>query len=273
VVEITGDPDDPKRSKRISETWARQQIEKYGRDNPWVLVNVFGKFPPASLNTLLGPDEVQSAMKRHLKDNEYEFAQKRLGVDVARFGDDRTVIFPRQGRAAFRPVELRGMGAMDVASRVAQAKAKWGSELELIDGTGGYGGGVVDAMRVSGLRPVEVQFAGKPVDARYLNKRAEMWFLMAEWIKGGAALPNIPELLRELTAPTYTFTANGKFMLEPKEKIKERLQFSPDMADALALTFGMPEQPAAEAAPWRPSQGKVTTDYDPQEAAFGRQAD
>jgi putative ABC transport system substrate-binding protein len=57
LVEITADPDDPRRSARVSAEWAREQIEKYGRDNPWVLVNVFGSFPPHSLDTLIGPDE------------------------------------------------------------------------------------------------------------------------------------------------------------------------------------------------------------------------
>ena len=64
LTEITGDPDDPRRATRISAQWAREQIEKYGRDNPWVLVNVFGRFPPSSLDTLIGPDECAEATKR-----------------------------------------------------------------------------------------------------------------------------------------------------------------------------------------------------------------
>ena len=64
VTEITSDPDDPKRTPRVSVEWAREQIEEYGRDSPWVLVNVFGRFPPASINALIGPDEVRDAMRR-----------------------------------------------------------------------------------------------------------------------------------------------------------------------------------------------------------------
>jgi phage terminase large subunit len=64
VIEITADPDDPKRTTRVSVEHARQQIATYGRDNPWVKVRVFGEFPPASLNALIGPDEVSAAMKR-----------------------------------------------------------------------------------------------------------------------------------------------------------------------------------------------------------------
>lgn len=245
LTEITGDPDDPRRAPRISIQWAKEQIEKYGRDNPWVLVNVFGKFPPSSLNTLLGPDEVSQAMKRNVPETSYEHSQKRLGVDVARFGDDRTVLFPRQGLQAFQPVEMRGARTNEIAARVALAKRNWDSEMEFIDDTGGWGAGVIDSMIQAGLSPQPINFAGKSIDPRYMNKRAEMWFEMADWVKRGGSLPNIPELARELTTPTYTFQ-NGKFRLEEKDQIKERLGFSPDYADALALTFALPEMPGQQ---------------------------
>ena len=122
LTEITADPDDPKRTPRVSVEWARQQIEKFGRDNPWVLVNVFGKFPPGSLNSLLGPDEVNACLGRHLVEDTYRHAAKVIGVDVARFGDDRTVLFPRQGPAAFAPVIMRGARTEQIAGRVAAAR-------------------------------------------------------------------------------------------------------------------------------------------------------
>lgn len=263
VVIITGDPDDPNRSPRIDINWAREQIKAYGRDNPWVMSSILGKFPPASINTLLGPDEVAVAMGRHLRQDVYEFSQKRLGVDVARFGDDRTVIFPRQGLAAFKPAEMRGARTNDIAARVAAAKFTWKSEMELVDGTGGYGAGVIDALLQSGHSPIEVQFSGKAIDPRYLNKRAEMWFEMADWVKRGGALPSIPELQKELVAPTYTFVG-GKFQLESKDQIKSRLKFSPDMADALALTFALPEMPAMSNHPlMQQMAGKLISEYDP----------
>jgi hypothetical protein len=132
----------------------------------------------------------------------------------------------------------------------------------MVDGTGGYGSGVIDAMIQGGHTPLEVQFAGSPIDPRYLNKRAEMWFLMAEWVKRGGALPNIPELAKELTAPTYTFR-NGKLQLEAKEQIKERLGYSPDMADALCLTFALPELPAQNMGLPGQGPGKLHFDFDP----------
>jgi len=227
VIKITSDPDDPKRSPRVDIEYAREQIKLYGRENPWVKSYILGEFPDTALNTLLGPDEVEAAMGKHLREDQYSFAQKRLGIDCARFGSDDTVIFPRQGLASFKPVVMKNARSNEIAARVAAAKYKWGSELELVDGTGGFGSGVIDSLIQAGHSPVEVQFSGKAVDSRYANKRAEMWFLMSEWIKRGGALPRDAQLARELTAPTYTFQ-NGKFLLEPKEQIKKRLGFSPD---------------------------------------------
>ena len=241
VVEITSDPDNPKRTPRVSIKWAREQIEKYGRDNPWVLVNVFGTFPPNSLNTLLGVDEVNQAMQRDVDSSQDKICRK-LGVDVARFGDDKTIIFPRQGLIAFMPIEMRNARTNEIAARITEVKDKWKTDGVYIDDTGGYGGGVCDSLVQSGYSPNPINMSGKASDSRYHNKRAEMWFRMAEWIKSGGALPNTPEIVGELTAPTYTFQ-NGKFLIEPKDQIKSRLGRSPDLADALSLTFASRDYP------------------------------
>lgn len=268
LTEITSDPDNPKRSPRVSVQWAREQIEKFGADNPWVLVNVYGKFPPASLNSLLGPDEVSAAMARHLTQDKYEFSQKRIGVDCARFGSDASIIFPRQGLAAFKFIELRGARSHEIAARVLQEKSRFGSEMEFIDGTGGFGSGVVDSLIQAGQSPQEIHFSGKAIDSRYLNKRAEMWFLMAEWIKRGGALPNDPQLAKELTCATYTFQ-NGKFRIEEKEQMTARLGFSTDRADALCLTFALPEMPASFSIPGMQSKPSFTKhEYDPFETNY-----
>jgi hypothetical protein len=263
VIRITGDPDDPERSPRIDIDWARKQIETYGRDDPWVMSYILGRFPETSINTLLSVDEIEDAMERHLHEPEYNWSQKRLGVDVARFGLDSTIIFPRQGLRAFNYVEMRKARSTDIAARVMKAKISWGSELELVDGTGGYGSGVVDALIQTGQAPIEVQFAGKATDPRYYNKRAEMWFNMADWVKRGGVLPRCPILKKELAAPTYSFK-NGKFILESKDQIKERLGFSPDRADGLGLTFALDDMPAADSAmSLLNNYHKVDTDFDP----------
>lgn len=267
IITITADPDDPHRTSRVDINHAREMIEKYGKDNAWVMATILGLFPPGGLNSLLSLDEVESAMKRKLAKETYTFAQKRLGIDVARFGDDRTIIFPRQGLQAFNFVEMRNARSNDIAARVIYAKQKWSSEVEFVDGTGGYGSGVIDSMIQGGYSPLEIHFSGKAIDPRYFNKRSEMWFSVAEWIKRGGCLPHNDKLIQELIAPTYTFK-NGKMLLEPKAQIKDRLGYSPDIADALCLTFAHPDTPGrTELDYYKERFGKqnarVLSEYDP----------
>lgn len=239
VIEITGDPDDPKRSKRISVEWARQQIIKYGRDNPWVLVNVFGKFPPSSINALLGPDEVQAAMDRVLPPESFNTQAKILGVDVALGGGDRTVIAPRQGLACFKPKIIRESDPKVIAGVVAVAIQRFDPDAVFVDNTGGWGSGVISWLREWGYSVTDVQFSGKALDNVYYNKRTEMIHELAYLIKGGMALPNIPELKEELCAQTFTHKGN-QLLMEDKDVIKEKLHRSPDISDAFALTCAYP---------------------------------
>ena len=129
--------------------------------------------------------------------------------------------------------------AIGIAGHVAQAEETWRADGTIVDGTGGYGSGVIDAGQTMGRTWFDCQFAGKAFSPKYANKRAEIWFLMAEWVRNGGALPEIPELVGELTTPTYSFQGD-KFIVEPKEDIKKRLGRSPDYADALAVTFAFP---------------------------------
>lgn len=239
IITITADPDDPKRTPRVDADHAREMIETYGRDNPWVMATILGLFPPAGFNSLLSYEDVLAAMKRHVREGDYVAAARVLGVDVAREGDDKSVIFPRQGLASFNPQVLRNANTVYGAAQVEKKWAEWDADAVFIDNTGGFGGGWIDQLQVLNRQPVGVHFAGKAVDIRYANIRAEMWFKMAEWIKGGGAIPHIPEMIAELTTPTYSFKGD-QFLIEPKEQIKKRLGRSPDYADALALTFAYP---------------------------------
>jgi hypothetical protein len=108
IVQITGDPDDPKRSNRMDIKWARQQIEMYGREHPWVKVNVFGEFPPSSINALLGPDDVEDAKRRY---GELKFSTTSRG---------RRSVWVSTSRAAYRaiaPSSSRGRGLMTLPCR------------------------------------------------------------------------------------------------------------------------------------------------------------
>jgi phage terminase large subunit len=263
VTEISADPDDPRRSTRVRADWAREQIQKYGRDNPWVLVNVFGKFPPGSLNTLIGPDECRAATRRFYQPEEYAQAARVLGVDVARFGDDASVIFPRQGLAAFPPQRLRNIDGTQGAGVVARKWQDWQADAVFIDDTGGWGASWIDNLRRLGHQPIGIGFASRPNDLRYENKRTEIYFEAVEWIKAGGALPDCPELIAALSQTTYSFRGD-RLLLEPKEQVKQRLGYSPDDADAFALTFA---QPATRGGSGRGGRRFCITEYDPLEFA------
>lgn len=239
VIEITSDPDDPKRSPRVDPKWAKEQIQKYGRDNPWVLVNVFGQFPPASMNALIGPEEVQEATRRRYRESEiYKFA-KVLGVDVARYGDDSSIIFPRQGLQAFNPIQYRNLSGTEGAEYVLRRWNDWDADGVFIDNTGGFGASWIDNLHRLGKSPIGIHFSQQSTSHQYFNKRAEMAFLLVEWIKAGGAIPDILELQQALTQTTYTFKGD-QLLLEPKEDVKAKIGHSPDHMDALMLTFALP---------------------------------
>lgn len=264
VVEITGDPDDPKRSTRIRLDWARREIKRWGRDHPWVMVNVLGKFPPASMNTLLGEQEVEDAMGRHLKEDQYKFSESRIGIDPARFGDDANIIFPRQGLAAFPFVELRNVRSGVMVQEILRLKQRRKAESLFMDATGGHGAGVEDGLLTAGHAIIPVIFNGRAIDPKYFNKRAEMWIEMSQWIKRGGSLPKDDGLKRELTTPVYWFDPKGKMRLEEKAQIKSRLGFSPNKADGLAVTFGHPDSfSMGEFSGMHGHSAEVEHDYDP----------
>jgi phage terminase large subunit len=275
VIRITGDPDDPMRSSRINIEWARKQIKKYGRQNPWVMAFILGKFPPTALNALFSMDELNDAMSRKIRADSYEFSQKRLGIDVARFGDDATIIFPRQGLRSFPQVAMRGSKSHEIAARIVVAKHRWEWERAFIDDTGGYGAGTIDACELAGVMVTPVNASSHAFDRRYYNRRAEMYFQMAQWVKAGGVLPYRPDIIKQFTAVTY-WLDKSKLRIVEKDQIKALLQgHSPDDADALAQTFAEPDMPTEmqslipttpyERALAEANAGRVISDYDPLE--------
>jgi phage terminase large subunit len=169
-----------------------------------------------------------------------------LGVDVARFGDDSTTIYARRG------FDARTMGyhryekldTMQVAARVAALSAQYKADAVFID-EGGVGAGVVDRLRQMNVNCLGVNF-GAGSDAKVqgmpscANKRAEMWAKMREAIRSGLQLPDDDTLLQDLTGPLYSYNVRNEILLEKKEDMRKRGVKSPDVADALALTFAYP---------------------------------
>ena len=192
-------------------------------------------------NVLITIDLVSKGASRLLNDSDVRGAPKIMGIDVARFGDDRSVIFKRQGLWAKEPRVIEKMDNMTFAGIVGYEIDQFQPDGVFIDS--GRGEGVIDRLRQLGYRVMEVNFGSRATDGeRYNNKRTEMWDKMREWLEAGGAIPNNSDLKTELSSPTYSFDAQGRQCLESKDKLKERGLRSPDMADALALTFAFPVQ-------------------------------
>ena len=215
--------------------------------------------------------DVRAAAARVYKPGEMDYAPRIIGVDPARFGDDRSVIVRRQGNVMFEPFVVQGIDNMQLAARVAGEINQWKPHAVFIDS--GAGAGVIDRLRQLGHDVIEVPFGGKASEPLlYKNRRTEMWWLMAEWLRLGGSIPENPALMRELATPVYKYEPNGQRALEPKDKIKERLPGagSPDIADALALTFADPVDPGVQdpTQRWQLAEGARETysygeDFDP----------
>jgi hypothetical protein len=204
----------------------------------------------------------QAASGRHIRSEDYGHAPIILGVDVARFGGDRSVIFRRQGLASFDPQVFKGVDNMALAGQVLQQITLHKPDAVFIDASpASYG--VIDRLTSLGHHVIPVDFGGKADAPKYNNKRTEMWHRMAEWMETGA-IPPRADLKADLCAPLYDYgTGDGKMRLEPKDKIKERLGVSPDLGDALALTFAFAVAPRDSHARRPMSAAETGADFDP----------
>jgi len=219
-------------------------------------------FEASNDNALITISMVNEAEKRVVPPDQYTFAPKILGVDVAWSGGDSCVVMKRQGLMSYEPLIVSGLPEKLFAAKVATVIQEWKPDGVFVDNTGGYGGETVSRLRDWGFNPMEVIFSWKGGE-RYANIRAEMWWRMMEWIRDGGRLPKHDRLRKELTTPTYTnHNAANRITLEPKELIKKRLGFSPDIADALALTFAFPVAVQSPADVVR-SQRNDSWDFDP----------
>jgi hypothetical protein len=249
-------------NKKEIEGW----IEDRGIDSDYVKVRVLGQFPSADVNALLTEEEVEAAMNRVYTEREITHAPKVLGVDVARQGGDDSVVAKRQGLVMYPLDRMHIPDTQLVAARVAHDESAWnGADAVFIDATGGYGVGVVDARRAMGGKCIEVYFSGKATDPRYFNKRSEMYFDFAVWIRKGGSLPKDMMLKEELLAITYTYQGD-KFRICDKDEIKDEIGRSCDASDAGALTFAYPVTPNRN--PYKNlerSRRAKTLDYDPLE--------
>ena len=241
----------------------RQWADDYGEDSDFFKVRVRGMFPSMSAKQFISVTDVDAAYGRHLRPDQYSFAPKILVCDPAWEGDDELVIALRQGLAFS---VLRTMPKNDndiqVANIIANLEDSEGADAVFIDA--GYGTGIVSAGRTLGRNWQLVWFAGESADPGCLNKRAEMWKLMRDWLKAGGAIPSDTVLYNDLIGPETVARVDGKIQLEAKAHMKERGLRSPNRADALAISFAFP---VSKLSGRKVSPAMCVTEYDPFQAA------
>lgn len=229
--------DDP----RKGDAWYEEQKNKL---DPVVLAQEVDRSYTASVANSFMRAEMVSAAARKGPADLMAYGPILVGVDVARFGDDKSVITFRQGRVVLRQIVFGKADVVDVAGRVKDAvKLQLEGVAQIAVDTIGIGAGVADILRRDfGDLVVDVNSSLRMDDSSNYNLRARMWSEMLEWFKAGASIPNDSELVTDLTGLRYTYRG-GLMLIESKEEAKKRGVKSPDRADSLALTFAYPPKP------------------------------
>jgi hypothetical protein len=225
--------------------WRRGKIvelgeTKFKQEYP---ANATEAFQTSGEDSLIKPEDILKARK----DKEAkEYGPLLIGVDPARFGDDRTSIMRRRTRVAFGLESYRKKDTMEVAGICARILNAEPVERMFID-IGGLGAGIVDRLNELGFgRRIEGVNSGEQALSpdKYTNRRAEMWGLMNDWLKTTPCrIPDTDSLHADLIGPKYKYDSNSRLVIERKEDMKKRGISSPDEAEALGLTFAAPVSP------------------------------
>jgi hypothetical protein len=245
-------------------------IRAYGEDSDFVRIRVYGMFPRVGEMEFFNADDVVAAMVR---DTVVGLSDPlAIGVDVARYGKNASVIFPRKGRDArsYARQRFQGLSTVQLAERVFEANFQYHADGIMVDG-GGVGGGVVDNVRSRALHCFDVQFGAKDDTPhfvwgsdgeRYANKRSGMYGACRAWLRTGM-LPDDHDLRKQFSAIKYTLNRRDEIQLISKE---DMLKIDPDLElddiDALVLTFAHALQPN-EWAGGEHARSHVVHEYDP----------
>lgn len=220
----------------------KYQAEKCRKNNPENYGHIWlGEPMTQNGNRLISSAAVRRAFEKTIISTTSPLV---IGLDIARFGDDRTVFCFRKGRWCCRFECFAGQSNVEVANIATNFIAEYQPRRLFMD-IGGQGAGVFDILKDRGFGEIirGVYFGEKALRAdRYFNRRAEMWDKTAEWLNANPQpqLPEDEDLFNELVSAGKKFDSRGRLQLESKDEIKKRLGRSPDKADALALTFAEP---------------------------------
>lgn len=239
---FTGESD--KFNMLISPQWVNDKKEEWGDDSDMYRVRVLGEFPEGTLDTVIGYADVERARIRTLNWKPEDVLE--IGIDVARYGDDRTVFCGRYGPVVIGIEIMAKKGNVDVANRAIELAGIWGGgnlTQFKVDDTG-VGSGVTDILRANGRPVTAFNAAEKAFEySKYPNRRSEIWFATAKRLSDGEMdLSRLPEavydsLIEEWTTPKWEPDAQMRRKVKSKQEIKEKLKRSPDIADAVNLAF------------------------------------
>lgn len=244
--------------------WVEERRLEWGEESAAYQVRVLGNFPTQAENAVIPMALAQAAEKR-LGD---EDGPLHIGVDVARFGDDDSVIQPRRGHRAYDPIIVSGADTVAVVGKVASVARELrrsGERVFVKVDEIGVGAGVVDLLRSqhgADLTIIAVNVAEKATAEGFAKLRDQLWFACRDWLQEGGSIGEDPRLFSELVAPTYSFDAQGRQKVESKDEIKKRLRRSPDRADALCLAvyahgaLRLPAPQATSRSRWADSHGR-----------------
>jgi len=228
---------DSRQAKMTNKKEISEWVNTYGEDSDFIRVRVRGVFPRVGDMQFISSDLVDRAMEWECPYEAYFQLPILIGVDVARYGDDKTVITVRQGRKILEIRKFRELNTMQVATVVADAIREFRPAATFVDGIG-VGAGVVDRLRMLNYEIIEVNAGVKPDDEEtYFNKRAEMWDRTRIWLRDGADIPDDAELRSSLIGIEYSFNDKELMRMERKADMKKRGLDSPDEGDSIAMTF------------------------------------
>ena len=246
-------------SPLVDPAYPREIAAEYGEDSDMYRVRVLGDFPKSGIFNLIPLEWVERAMGKEVGLDFESGAPGIIGVDPAWLGDDRSAVVYRRGKFARKLFAGRGLDTIRLADVVAREAERLEPDAIFIDQTG-VGAGVVDQLKVTRHPVAGVAFSQQPLEPeRFVNRRAEMWWKLREWMEHGAVVAADADLRADLIAPEYFFTDAGKIQLESKDSMRKRGLPSPDLGDALALTFAMPVRKASAA----PRQNTYAANFDP----------
>ena len=228
-----------------SPRWALDLFNKQGPQSSVYQTRVLGQFPEEADDTLIPLRDVEAAVNREVQIP--TDSPPVMGVDVARFGNDKTVIIIRHGPKVIYTNELRKSDIVNTTGAVVTAALKYKVKNIIVDEIG-VGAGVLDNLKADKrFDAVGLNGSNSPNNTElYLNKRVEVFDgLRQRFADGDISIPNDPELISQLASLTYKYNARGQLQLESKDQIRSTGRQSPDKADAIALAFtsefAMPE--------------------------------